>query len=81
MQSLPFSASNSPDWNNTSVVGAENVDISDPDTDGIHLVGHQWASSSSSILYYATRDNQSWASVGVQTTGHLYGTAQYPTNA
>ena len=81
VESLPFAASNSPDWNNASVVACENVDISDPDSDGIHLVGHQWASSSSSILFYATRDNNTWISVGIDTAGTLYGTAQYPTNA
>ena len=78
VQSLPFAASNSPDWNNSSSCMIENVDL--PNS-GTGITGHQFSTSSSSILYYVIQDNASWNALSINTSGTILGTASYPTNA
>tara|TARA_B100001250_G_scaffold35879_1_gene28857 strand:+ start:2214 stop:3458 length:1245 start_codon:yes stop_codon:yes gene_type:complete len=79
IESLPFAAANSGgNWGSACPIFIEHVDL---ESDTVGVIGHQWQTSSSSILLYGNRDNNSWYGVGIDTAGGVNLTCTYPTNA
>ena len=79
VQNLPFNAATSGgSFGSACAVMIQNVDL---DGSGHTIIGHQWNTSSASILLYENRDDTTWSGLAVDTSGSMNLTATYPTNA
>tara|TARA_R100000700_G_scaffold17373_2_gene23978 strand:- start:25 stop:969 length:945 start_codon:yes stop_codon:yes gene_type:complete len=78
IQNIPFSANGGGSWGSACPIFIENVNL---ESNTVSVIGHQWQTSSSSILLYGVRDDTSWYGVGIDTSGGINLTCTYPTTA